>query len=69
LSSNAVTINILPNAAPFLTLANPQTEPVLVGTAVTNLVTATDDVAVVRVEWHLGDTPVLTRSHAPWTYV
>lgn len=68
-STNAVVVNILSNAPPFLALDNPQIHPVLVGTAVTNYVTATDDLAVVRVDWYLGDTLTFTRSNAPWHYV
>lgn len=69
-TNNPVTINIVANTGPSITITNPPTGfSTLVGTAITNLVTATDDVAVVKVEWYVAGNLALTRSNANWSFV
>jgi hypothetical protein len=67
--NNPVPFTIIANQPPFIQITNPpQPFSVLVGTAVTNQVVATDDVAVVRVEWYLDSQLVYSRSNANWSY-
>jgi len=68
--NNPITFTVTPNTGPSITITSPPPNwTVLVGTAITNLVTATDDVAVVAVEWYVDNELYYTRSNANWAFV
>lgn len=68
--SSTVNFTLVANTGPSITITSPITGfTTLVGTAITNLVTATDDVAVVKVEWYVDSILVFTRSNADWSFV
>lgn len=69
-TNHPITFTVIPNTGPSITITSPPPNwTVLVGTAITNLVTATDDVAVVAVEWYVDDQLYYTRSNANWAFI
>jgi hypothetical protein len=68
-NSDPVTFTVVANAAPTISLADPGPASVLVGTAITNVATVSDDVAIASVDFYLDGVKVFTRTATPYTYV
>ena len=68
LDSATINFTVVSNAAPIISLAAPTPASVLVGTAVTNVATVSDDVAVASVDFYLDGNKVYTRTATPWRY-